>query len=65
MKIKHAMTCLFSRKSGLKATNFFFDFLKILPDTALFPNFGGEKIFNTKGFVKKIKLIDGRILAHF
>jgi hypothetical protein len=41
------------------------DFLKILPDTAPFPNFVGEKIFNTKVYLKKIKAIDGRLLAHF
>jgi hypothetical protein len=26
-------------------------FLKILPDTAPFPNFVGEKIFNTKAYI--------------
>jgi hypothetical protein len=41
------------------------DFFKILPDTASFPNFVGEKIFNTKAQIKKNKLIDGRLLAHF
>jgi hypothetical protein len=41
------------------------DFLKIFPDTAPFPNFIGEKIFNTKAYNKKIKSIDDRILAHF
>jgi hypothetical protein len=30
-----------------------FDFLKILPDTAPFPNFVGEKIFITKAYIKK------------
>jgi hypothetical protein len=34
------------------------DFLKILPDTALFPNFVGEKIFITKTYIKEIKSID-------
>jgi hypothetical protein len=34
------------------------DFLKILPDTALFPNFVGEKIFITKAYIKEIKSID-------
>jgi hypothetical protein len=34
------------------------DFLKILPNTAPFPIFFGEKIFNTKADVKKIKSID-------
>jgi hypothetical protein len=41
------------------------DFIKILPDTAPFPNFVDEKIFDTKAFIKKIKSIDGRLLAHF
>jgi hypothetical protein len=41
-----------------------FDFLKIFSDTALFSNVG-EKIFNTKAYIKKIKSIDGRLLAHF
>jgi hypothetical protein len=35
------------------------DFLKILPDTASFPNFVGEKILNRKAYIKKIKSIDG------
>jgi hypothetical protein len=35
------------------------DFLKILPDTVSFPNFVGDKIFITKAYIKKIKLIDG------
>jgi hypothetical protein len=35
------------------------DFLKILPDTASFPNIDGEKIFNTKAYIKKMKSIDG------
>jgi hypothetical protein len=34
------------------------DFFKILPDTALFSNFVGEKIFNTKAYIKNIKSID-------
>jgi hypothetical protein len=29
------------------------DFLKILSDTAPFPNFVGEKIFITEAFIKK------------
>jgi hypothetical protein len=41
------------------------DFLKILPDTAPFLNFDDEKIFNTKAHIKKIKSIDGGLLAHF
>jgi hypothetical protein len=41
------------------------DFFKILSDTDPFPNFVGEKILNTKAYVKKIKSIDGRLLAHF
>jgi hypothetical protein len=41
------------------------DFLKILPDTAPFPNFVGEKIFITKAYIKIIKLIDGGLQAHF
>jgi hypothetical protein len=41
------------------------DFLKILSDTASFPNFAGEKIFITKTYIKKIKLIDGGLLGHF
>jgi hypothetical protein len=41
------------------------DFLKILPETAPLPNFVGEKIFDRKAFIKKIKSIDGRLLAHF
>jgi hypothetical protein len=41
------------------------DFFKILPDTVLFPKFVGEKIFITKAFIKKIKSIDGGLLAHF
>jgi hypothetical protein len=28
------------------------DFLRILPGTAPFPNFVGEKIFNTKAYIK-------------
>jgi hypothetical protein len=39
-------------------------FLKILPNTASFPN-AGEKIFNRKAYIKKIKSIDGGLLAHF
>jgi hypothetical protein len=35
------------------------DFFKILPDTAPFPYFVGEKIFNKKAYIKKIKSIDG------
>jgi hypothetical protein len=41
------------------------DFLKILTDTASFPNFFGEKIFDTKAYIKQIKLIDDRLLVHF
>jgi hypothetical protein len=41
------------------------DFLKILSDIASFPNFVDEKIFNSKTKLKKIKLIDGRLLANF
>jgi hypothetical protein len=41
------------------------DFLKTLPDTALFSNFDDEKIFNTKAYMKKIKSIDGGLLAYF
>jgi hypothetical protein len=41
------------------------DFLKILPDTAPFLNFVGGKIFNRKAYIKKIKSIDGGLLAHF
>jgi hypothetical protein len=41
------------------------DFLKILPDTVPFPNFVGKTIFNTKAYIKKNKLIDGGLLAHF
>jgi hypothetical protein len=41
------------------------DFLKILPDTAPFPKFDAEKIFSTKAHIKKIKSIDGGLLAHF
>jgi hypothetical protein len=41
------------------------DFLKILPDTVPFPNCVGEKIFNPKAYIKKIKSIDGRLPAHF
>jgi hypothetical protein len=40
------------------------DFLKILPDTAPFPNFVGEKIYITEAYIK-IKSIDGELLAHF
>jgi hypothetical protein len=40
------------------------NFLKILPDTAPFPNFFGDKKFNTKTYIKKIKSVDGRLLAH-
>jgi hypothetical protein len=29
------------------------DFFKILPDTASFPNFVGEMIFNRKAYIKK------------
>jgi hypothetical protein len=59
------MTFLLSRKTGLKATKKVFEFLKILPDTALFPNFDGEKIFNTEAYIKKIKLIEGGLQGHF
>jgi hypothetical protein len=41
------------------------DFLKIFPDTAPFPNFDGEKIFSIKAYIKKLKSIDGVLLAHF
>jgi hypothetical protein len=41
------------------------DFLQTLSDTAPFPNFVGEKIFNTKAYINKIKSIDGGLLAHF
>jgi hypothetical protein len=41
------------------------DFLKILPDTATFPNFVGEKIFITKAYIKKIKSIDGSVIFEF
>jgi hypothetical protein len=41
---------------------FFFDFLKILPDTAPLPNFVDEKLFITKAYIKSI---DGQLLAHF
>jgi hypothetical protein len=41
------------------------DFLKILPDTAPFPNFVGERIFNRKAYIKKTKSIDEGLLAHF
>jgi hypothetical protein len=41
-----------------------FDFLKILSDATPFPNFVSEKMFNTKAYLKKIKSIDGRLLAH-
>jgi hypothetical protein len=53
------------QKTGLRATKKVFDFFKILPDTAPFPNFGGENIFNTKAYIKKIKSIDGQPIAHF
>jgi hypothetical protein len=42
------MKFLLCKKMGLRATKEVFDFLKILPDTAPFPNFDGEKIFNTE-----------------
>jgi hypothetical protein len=35
------------------------DFLKILPDTAPFPDFLGEKIFNTKAYIKKSSRLMG------
>jgi hypothetical protein len=35
------------------------DFLKILPDTAPFPNFDGEKTFNTKAYIKKSNRLMG------
>jgi hypothetical protein len=41
----------------------FIDFLKILLDTAPFPNFVGEKIFITKAYINKIKSIYGGLLA--
>jgi hypothetical protein len=41
------------------------DFLKILAHTASFSNFVGEKILITKAYIKKIKSIDGGLLAHF
>jgi hypothetical protein len=41
------------------------DFLKIISDTASFPNFVGDKIFIAKAYIKKIKSIDGGLLAHF
>jgi hypothetical protein len=40
-------------------------FLKILPDTAPFPNFVGEKILITEAYIKKIKSIMGGLLAQF
>jgi hypothetical protein len=40
------------------------DFIKIVPDTASFSNFDGEMILNTKAYIKKIKSIDGGLLAH-
>jgi hypothetical protein len=41
------------------------NFFKILPGSAPFPKFVGENIFITKAYIKKIKSIDGGILAHF
>jgi hypothetical protein len=35
------------------------DFLKILPDTASFPNFVGEKIFITQAYIKKTSRLMG------
>jgi hypothetical protein len=42
-----------SEKAVSKVMKTVFDFLKILPDTAPFPNFVGEKIFITKANIKK------------
>jgi hypothetical protein len=53
----------YPEKRVLRATKKVFDFLKILPDTAPFPN--GEKIFNTEAYIKKIKLIEGGQQGHF
>jgi hypothetical protein len=42
------------QKTGLRATKKVLDFLKILSDTAPFPNFGGEKISNTKAYKNQV-----------
>jgi hypothetical protein len=59
------MTFLLCRKTGLRATKKVLDFFKLLPATAPFPHFVGEKIFNKKASIKKIKSIGGRLLDHF
>jgi hypothetical protein len=59
------MTFLLFEKPVSKVMKTVIDFFKILLDTAPFPNFVGEKIFNTKAYIKKIKSIDGGLLAHF
>jgi hypothetical protein len=48
-----------AKKPVSKVMKTVIDFLKILPDTAPFPNFFGEKISITKAYIKKIKSIDG------
>jgi hypothetical protein len=59
------MTFFCTEKPVSKVMKTVIDFLLILSDTAPFPNFDGEKIFNTKAYIKKIKSIDGGLLAHF
>jgi hypothetical protein len=51
------MTFLLYGKPVSKIMKTVIDFLKILPDTAPFPNFDGEKIFNTTAYIEKIKSI--------
>jgi hypothetical protein len=59
------MTFLLHGKPVSNVLKTVIDFFKILSDTAAFPNFVGKKIFITKAYIKKIKSIDGGLLAHF
>jgi hypothetical protein len=59
------MTFFLHGKPVSKVMKTVIDFLKILPDTTPFQNFVGEKIFITEAYIKKIKSIDGGLLAHF
>jgi hypothetical protein len=53
------MTFLLYGKPVSKVIKKVIDFLKILPDSAPFPNFVGEKIFSTKAYIKKSSRLIG------
>jgi hypothetical protein len=55
------MTFLLYGKTSFESHENSYWFLKILPDTALFPNFVDEKIFNTKAYIKK----SSRLMGHY